>query len=251
MTFQIVLLLLLTLLTVAVQSKKCPEDWMTFEETCFRATVQRNLTFEQAFRSCLQMGGSLAVIKTESEENFIEDNFFRDSINRDFWIGVIRVNRGKGDTAFRWLDGDSVEYNNWSEGQPDNHEGNEYCVMMSNKGKDNKGWHDVPCRLRNAALCSMPLRRDCDAKKYTRELRSLIRELYSKYHLQHHKKSGAATWLTAVTYTLAAIIVMFSIMASIYGVILCVLRSTKKNDDEIAPNPNTIPGRPNNLKNCC
>ena len=54
------------------------------------------------------------------------------------WIGLQR----KSDTMFYWVDGTPLQgqYENWENGEPNNHRGNEDTVFMYSGGK----WNDDP-----------------------------------------------------------------------------------------------------------
>ena len=70
--------------------------------------------------------------------------------------------------SFRWVSGEPIgpySYSNWSRTgangypQPDNREGNEYCLaVLNNHYKYNDGirWHDIACHHRKPFICEAP-----------------------------------------------------------------------------------------------
>ena len=70
------------------------------------------------------LGGSLAIIRTADEHNWVFAQFGHDGDNkeRSLWIGLHRQWPGG---PFVWVDGSKVDYVNWDAGQPDNAGGNE------------------------------------------------------------------------------------------------------------------------------
>ena len=63
------------------------------------------------------------------------------------WIGAHRVGPFTDpvprNDQWTWIDGSAMEFSNWSAGQPDNHEGDEFCLELNN-GFDYL-WNDLPC----------------------------------------------------------------------------------------------------------
>ena len=82
------------------------------------------------------------------------------------WLGLERDT--VSGTKFRWIDGTPLEreYENWFDGQPDNHKGKEECVNMFvvNNTKKAGRWNDYPCGCYNdlpiycpVILCQRPI----------------------------------------------------------------------------------------------
>lgn len=78
-------------------------------------------------------------------------------------IKHVWISGKKDNLSFKWRDGKTVGecYENWSRDgslhirQPDNAQGNEYCMAMLNNHFDNDGivWHDVPCHEKKSFVC--------------------------------------------------------------------------------------------------
>ena len=82
------------------------------------------------------------------------------------WLGLER-DKVSG-TKFRWIDGTPLEgeYENWFDGQPDNHNGKEECVNMFAvyNTKAAGRWNDYACGCYNdlpiycpVILCQRPI----------------------------------------------------------------------------------------------
>ena len=89
------------------------------------------LTWEQAKEKCEEMGGHLATITSQEEQDVIT-NAIQSAVRDSFYLGA---EIGK-DT---WITGEPIEYTNWAEGQPDNSKGVEDIYEIYNKSG---GWND-------------------------------------------------------------------------------------------------------------
>ena len=114
------------------------------------------------------IGGDLPIIKSAAENKFV----FELMRNSDTvtaigaWLGLERDKVSR--TKFRWIDGTPLEgeYENWFDGQPDNHNGKEECVnmFMVNNTKAAGRWNDYACGCYNdlpiycpVILCQRPI----------------------------------------------------------------------------------------------
>lgn len=83
------------------------------------------LTWEQAKAKCEELGGHLATITSQEEQDVIT-NAIQSAVRNSFYLGA---EIGK-DT---WITGEPIEYTNWEEGQPDNSNGVEDIYEIYNK----------------------------------------------------------------------------------------------------------------------
>ena len=92
---------------------------------------------------CQQMGGDLAIIRSDHENQFIFNLVKRTSGLPVWgvWIGL----RRKSDGNFEWVDGTPVKYSSWNSGEPNNMGGREDCVVMFSAGRAGGKWNDSPC----------------------------------------------------------------------------------------------------------
>ena len=98
-----------------------------------------------ARNKCQEMGGELAIIESEKENEFIFDLLKKtDGLSPSgVWIGLQRQDDG----SFQWVDGTPVVYNKWAPGEPNDHLGVEDCAHMYLRvGSPVEGkWNDGPC----------------------------------------------------------------------------------------------------------
>ena len=64
------------------------------------------------------------------------------------WIGAHRVGPFTDpvprNDQWTWIDGTEMEFSYWSVDQPDNHEGDEFCLEMWTFYEPGQ-WNDIPC----------------------------------------------------------------------------------------------------------
>ena len=94
--------------------------------------------YEDATRAANRLGGHVASITSEEENNFIADNINSHSV----YIGLTDEDR---EGKFMWDSGESLSYENWFYNQPNNHNNNQDFVQMMPTGL----WNDIE----NKKLC--------------------------------------------------------------------------------------------------
>lgn len=102
-------------------------------QSCYRIETQL-AAWLAARDACRQWGGDLVKLETLAEEQFLLPR-----IENDVWIGV---NDRETEGAYEWADGEPVSRFNWSEGQPDNFQGQENCAEIR---QIDQLWNDRPC----------------------------------------------------------------------------------------------------------
>ena len=130
-------------------------------------------TWQNAQLVCNSLGGNLATISDQQENNFINNfsNYYGFPIG--LWIGFYQnpnsTNYFEPSGGWEWINGDSINYTNWAPGQPDNlvnnvnPNGQDYAVMQPNglweDFSDIPQWWaqyyvlELPVTLTNAAGC--------------------------------------------------------------------------------------------------
>src|ERR1700744_3420473 len=94
-----------------------------------------------------KLGGTLAVIKNNSEQQWVFSQFGSyGGTNRNLWIGLHRQWNGG---PFTWVTDERNGYLNWCDGEPDNRNGMENCVHMLSPDKPYSTaipgkWNDLP-----------------------------------------------------------------------------------------------------------
>ena len=94
-------------------------------------------TWEEAQAEALGLNGNLVSIKDAAEEAWLKETFGEE---QTLWIGL--TDRDK-EGQFRWVTGESLTYQNWAPGQPDNHpniEREDYAVLNF---RDTNQWNDA------------------------------------------------------------------------------------------------------------
>ncbi|XP_065660552.1 myoblast growth factor receptor egl-15-like isoform X2 [Hydra vulgaris] len=106
--------------------------------------VEQN--WNDSLSSCQKYGGNLLSISDEAENSFILNFIKNDSFKeKHFWIGLYALQR-----TFVWSDNTSSEFSSWSDGQPDNSNGTQDCVVISRNG-----WNDRTCALNYGFICKV------------------------------------------------------------------------------------------------
>jgi hypothetical protein len=83
-----------------------------------------------------QLGGTLAIIRDESEQQWVYHQFIKyHGTNLNLWIGL---HRNPYDRKLRWVNGEKNDYANWAGGQPDDCQRAETAVFMAST---NRPWN--------------------------------------------------------------------------------------------------------------
>jgi len=109
--------------------------------------IDKQLTWEQAEAYCVQIGGHLATITSENEQQFIEA-LLPTSTSDVFWLGAQKNILGN----FEWVITEEFVYSHWAEGEPNNYNGTENSLMMY-KNVNFGYWND----LNNTCIFDDPL----------------------------------------------------------------------------------------------
>lgn len=100
------------------------------------AATDDPLTWQQAENQAVKLGGHLAAVTTQAEQDFLTANF---AIHEDIWIGLSdHANKGR----LTWTTGEPVDYTAYFPGEPNNLGGAEDFVQMnltSGLWNDNSG----------------------------------------------------------------------------------------------------------------
>ena len=92
---------------------------------------------------CVQWGGHLAVIESEEESVFLDEN-----TDGEHWIGY---NDLVLEGLFSWDGGAGGDYENWTSNQPDGGETDD-CVRIHGDGT----WDDMACTALRSYICEKP-----------------------------------------------------------------------------------------------
>ncbi len=147
---------MVTFLTLSHLSRlDWPKKWVRHGYLCYHVNDTATLKWSDARMTCQNLGGNLAIIRSEDENNFTRDLIMKQQTVQDWgaWIGLYR----KADTNFYWIDDTPLEgrYSAWASGQPSYL--HENCVhTLSGWGRDGQ-WNDNSCDLSEAKRWRAPV----------------------------------------------------------------------------------------------
>ena len=100
----------------------------------------------------------MVVINSEEKNEYLGDLLYRAKFGNLnvltarkgwFWIGAKREEKSPG--SFLWTDRSGLEFENWSEGEPNNLEQQENCVLSGWKSWTQ--WNDLSCDQLGHSVC--------------------------------------------------------------------------------------------------
>jgi hypothetical protein len=134
----------------------CRAEEFQHETHCY-AEFTKPLSFKDAQAQCVATGGSLAVITSADEQEFLIDQVMQSEGVTSYWIGLTDSTT---EGVYEWLDGEPFTFSNWRSGEPNN-AGNEDCAeftwtcpFFGNCTAD--GWSDRSCSVKSAFVCEYP-----------------------------------------------------------------------------------------------
>jgi hypothetical protein len=86
------------------------------------------------------LGGTLAIIKNASEQDWVFSTFSKRVNHNGLWIGLHRI---RMDGPFVWKTEAPTNYFDWGTGEPNNVGGVENCVHIQNGSSDTGTWNDI------------------------------------------------------------------------------------------------------------
>ncbi|NXC92725.1 MRC1 protein, partial [Certhia familiaris] len=132
----------------------CPEGWQSISKSSFCFKIfqggrEKMQTWFEARDFCRTIGGDLACIHSEEEQNLIT-RLERGYIHYSYWMGLSALD---SDGGFTWSDGSPVNFEKWSHGEPNNYDGNEKCGVFT--GYLNMNWNDLFCEHMLDFVCQI------------------------------------------------------------------------------------------------
>ncbi|XP_078381555.1 brevican core protein-like [Oculina patagonica] len=132
-------------------NRYCSQAWVLHGNSCYHVNDTPTLSWSDARTTCKNLGGDLAIVRSEDENNFIRDLVMKQQTVQDLgaWIGLHR----KADTKFYWIDDTPLDgrYDAWGDGQPSRL--HEKCVHAWKEGE----WNDIKCNLSEAHMYKAPV----------------------------------------------------------------------------------------------
>ncbi|XP_078146237.1 galactose-specific lectin nattectin-like isoform X1 [Centroberyx gerrardi] len=147
------------------QVRRCPHHWTQLNHRCF-LYVPKCITWHQAEKHCVSLGGHLASIHSHHEAKAVQNMIKR--ITHKYpttWLGGTDAKR---EGVWLWSDGQRFNYQCWSSGNPDNKWRNEDCLVMNYRGRGlhwiwwlfhrgQRRWDDQSCSTKRPFLCAKSL----------------------------------------------------------------------------------------------
>uniref|UniRef100_A0A668AGS9 C-type lectin domain-containing protein n=1 Tax=Myripristis murdjan TaxID=586833 RepID=A0A668AGS9_9TELE len=130
----------LTLNIKELTSQICPEGWSQFSSSCYFISSESK-SWDESRQDCLRRGADLVIINSREENSFLKN--FRVQV----WIGL---SDQETEGEWKWVDGSSLSYKSWAEGQPDDRGGREDCGEVR---PAYDGWNDAPCSDGQPWIC--------------------------------------------------------------------------------------------------
>lgn len=100
------------------------------------SVVEGDFTWEEAECYCTENGGHLLTINSVEEQENIE-KLITGRLNESFWLGAEKV-----DGEWKWITGESFDYQNWDEGEPNNNEDGMKLQIYEKNGLWDDTWNE-------------------------------------------------------------------------------------------------------------
>ena len=156
----------------AVEKPNCADrQSATSASGCTFTYFANNLQFDEAEASCVELGGHLASIHSEADQDILDS-----LVGNVAWIGYNDRDSEAGCTdergeqhrdagriadSFVWTDGTPSDYENWAAGEPNDWQngeaycdgtGNEDCAQVWDGGRS---WNDMSCDSQMPFVCGV------------------------------------------------------------------------------------------------
>ncbi|XP_041811962.1 C-type lectin domain family 6 member A-like isoform X2 [Chelmon rostratus] len=132
----------------------CPADWTPQGEKCFLFSQDRADWISSQYR-CMALGGAVATVRTEEEQEFLWKRAQSLSQGDSYWLGL-RSNGGDG--GWQWSDGSLVKKGpEFWQREPDNTDSRELCGRLTPGDNHRMSWF--------TSRCSSQLRRICERRQ--------------------------------------------------------------------------------------
>eukprot|EP01083_Nonionella_stella_P020125 55788_1 len=128
----------------------------------------RGIDWFSANDECKDKYGTLLTSIHSEEEQFLIDGFIADTGLMYAWIGLFDLNIGGGTSGWRWIDGSTLDFDNWdipsdaevlldARVQPWNEDGYDCTETRTDAGTGDDGWFTEDCdHPDDGFICSSP-----------------------------------------------------------------------------------------------
>lgn len=134
-----------------------PSDALVYNGHSYYLYSDKDFTWDEAKTYCKSLGGHLATITDEGEQEFIENLLAEKGIKNNYWLGGYKNESGK----WKWVTKEKFNYTNWDYNEPNDYVGRNENVLMIFKNDDldnsynNVGkWNDAPANGLNNSFYS-------------------------------------------------------------------------------------------------
>ncbi|XP_028984911.1 early activation antigen CD69 isoform X2 [Betta splendens] len=119
--------------------RQCASGWLSYGRSCFYLSTFR-LSWDESQRNCTASGGSLAVIGSQTTQNFLTKEG-----DLKYWIGL----RQKGD-RWAWVNHSAVQQSYWSKDETSGD-----CGILDSTGPQDKNWIKASCQAYTYFICQL------------------------------------------------------------------------------------------------
>ena len=126
----------------------CPQDWVLHGNSCYHVIDTPTLKWSDARTTCQNLGGDLAIIRSQDENNFVRDLINQQTVqDRGAWIGLYR--KADHDNKFYWIDDTPLagQYSAWASGEPNDQAEKCVHILLTGSKKKYGKWNDNKCNL--------------------------------------------------------------------------------------------------------
>ncbi|XP_040176619.1 pulmonary surfactant-associated protein D-like isoform X2 [Rana temporaria] len=102
--------------------------------------------FDNAQKTCREAGGRLTAPRNAAENSAIEEIIRTKGNGKKAFLGITD---SEVEGTFKYSTGQTITFQNWNPGEPNNNKNIEDCAEMISNGK----WNDMPCNEQRLVIC--------------------------------------------------------------------------------------------------
>ena len=131
----------------------CDPGWIPHNHACYLfvenlPTVSQSWSWSQAKLACRLNGAHLLTIDDQLEQAFIQSQLPTD---QGAWIGLNDI---KLQGSYVWTNGVPLQFKVWANGQPNDHQHTQNCVLINANGGHQAGtWTTANCDMNAGYIC--------------------------------------------------------------------------------------------------
>ncbi|XP_051540359.1 C-type lectin domain family 4 member M-like isoform X2 [Myxocyprinus asiaticus] len=118
------------------QQLQYPDGWIYYQLSFYYLSSELK-SWNESRRYCTERGADLVIINNREEQDFVR----KISKGESVWIGLSDSDE---EGTWKWVDSIKLTSGFWSAGEPNDHKGNEDCVITGS-WLFSSGWADYPC----------------------------------------------------------------------------------------------------------